>query len=144
MSIINLTEIKDMLSITDSSYDVEITSKIKAAEEILFGFVKNSYIYFPEMAYTSNTISFDGTSLSINDLSADFVTLNYLIGLKIRITGSLLNDGYYELAQVSKNSLSLIADEELKDESEGRYITIEIASIPERAKLFIADRKSVV
>ena len=31
-----------------------------------------------------------------------------------------------------------IADEELKDESEGRYITIEIASIPERAKLFIA------
>lgn len=73
------------------------------------------------------TIAFhdnDPSADTITDSGNGFVDAGFVAGDKIVIYGSASNDGYYTIETVAAGTLTLIAEDELTDESAGDMITI--------------------
>lgn len=131
---INSAYVMGVLGISDNTKAVLIDSIIPGAIEKA---VKTTYNSFnvPGFVVKNNSFTFDKGNKTITDSEGNFesyyylnddnesVSLKFLLGMIIQVKGSLLNDGYYKVAEVDSGTLTV--EEDLKDEDAGLDIEIQ-------------------
>lgn len=143
MSITNLSEVKDILGIsdTDASKDSVINALIGPAEEFVFAYTNNLFELFRTEYYLEcDTLTFDKESRTITDSDSNFVDSGFKDGVPIRVQNSFLNDGIYRVKEVTANIITLEDDQEIEDEdpTDSHYILLTMMKLPKDVKMFVA------
>jgi len=75
---------------------------------------------------TGTTIAFvDSDPDTITDSGNGFVTAGFVAGQRIKVSGTVSNDGYYTIDTVAAGTITLVAADELTAEAAGTSFTIE-------------------
>jgi len=145
--ILSVDEAKKLLGIQDSSKDSILTALIPDLQNFLFDYCKNyfeivkedsSYYniytknnynkdYYLESSYTS----FQGNKI-INSFGK-FLETGFMKHAHVRVQSSILNDGVYEITDVSETEITCV--DSFIDESEGEYIRLSVVSFPKGLKI---------
>lgn len=127
--IATLTEVKNILGITNSTNDSRITILGNIIEEEIHDICKNHFIrdvdIDNEKYLGSNTISFEASTNKILDSSSNLD--RFIVGNTIKIIGSLENDGIYYVKTVDAGGAFLTIDTDygsIEDEAVGEYVGI--------------------
>lgn len=103
--LITRQEVKDRLNITDTTKDDFIDAMILDLRDWLTEYLANPFIN-PNLYYTSDTISFDGKTISDSD--SQFVIEGFVDDMDIFIFGSSNNDGHYTIKDVLAGSMDAV------------------------------------
>lgn len=104
--IITLAQVKSILQIAtaDISYDTLITSLIPEIQKDIVNYCNNSFLN-RDIQYYGNTIAF--TSTTIIDSENGFLAALFFNGMDVKVFGSKLNDGIFEIKTVAANTLTI-------------------------------------
>jgi len=132
-------EVKEFLQIPalTTTYDTLIDSLIPVTQEWLFNYCQNWFEVATDTIYlTSTTISFADTDPdTILDSDNNFVDAGFIDGMHIKITGSLYNDGVYEVNTVVAGTITLVSTEKLTTEDQAQNVSITVVNFPLGIKL---------
>ncbi|MGD9276513.1 MAG: hypothetical protein PVJ67_05050 [Candidatus Pacearchaeota archaeon] len=134
--IVTVTEVKNLLQISNSTYDSFIKIMIPIVENVICDycnkdFTDRNYVYF-----SSNTISFTG---STNEINFTGIGNKQLVeNDTIRVYGSLRNDNPYTVQTVNDNSIVVNDVNRLIDEDEGEGVFIARIKYPTPLKMVAA------
>lgn len=128
------TEVKAFLKWVDGSSNIYewtggVTTLLSTTSSTLTKTGTNSWaeenFYSSIITETASTIAFvHGNPARITDSGAGFITAGFTNGMKIKVTGSVSNNGTYTIASVAAGTLTLIPTDVLIDESAGSAFTI--------------------
>lgn len=126
------SEVIARLGIDDSQIS-RIEAILSGLEEQFMIECKNRFLN-PLVRYSSSSIVFDGKT--ITDEYADFEEENFIAGW-VYVVGSVHNDGWHEISEISGNELTMVND--LTTEDSGEFITLQLAKFTNDLKNVIAD-----
>ena len=153
MAIITLTEVKNLLQISDSSKDSLISALIPIVQSYVTSYCNNYFEVVTGPNYDilrktnmaqkyyveSYNISFTATSRKVNTTENDFVTSGFIAGAHLRVSGSLVNDGIFKISSVGENEIILDPAESLTDEPAGNVLVrLSLVSFPAGIKMPVA------
>lgn len=101
--IITLATVKSILQISDTSYDVLIAELIPEIQKDIVNYCNNSFLN-RYVQYYGSTIAF--TSTTITDSESGFVDALFFNGMDVKVFGSKLNDGIFEIKTVAAGALT--------------------------------------
>lgn len=138
MPIITLNEVKSLLQLTttDATRDALITSLIPFVQKNVIRYCKNSFLNQQIVLVSSAfafTIEGSGTLVyKITDENSRFTDYKFIAG-DYKVSGSLLNDGIYQVTNVAADALTVT--EVLKAEAAGEDIQITKVEFPDDIKI---------
>lgn len=137
--IATVSEIKELLQITDSTNDSLIETLIPIIEDEIFEYTQNYFIN-QKIRYNSTSISFSNSSTPIIcDTNSLFLTNNFNDNCHINIYGSKYNDGNYKVSTVSAGYMYLDSTESLITESAENNIYVTYVVYPKNLKIIISN-----
>ena len=135
MAFITKAEAKTLLGISDTSQDTLIETLLPLVKAEIIERTRNSFLVVASQI-VSDTISFAASSPAvISDSDSGFLDANFYSGCAVKIYGSLLNDGIYEVTTVAAGSLTLATGETLVAEAVGEEMTVTRVKWPQDLKL---------
>ncbi len=140
MAVTNLNSVKEILGITTNKDDAAIAKLIPSVTNYMFKGFNNSFEILTSRVFieSSSLVFTNSTAPKISDTRANFLLCGFAIGQNIRIKGSALNDGVYEIKSITTTEITLSSDDELRNEFATYSIKITLVTIPREAELFIA------
>ena len=136
--LITVAEVNAILNI--SGKDDVIAGIIPFAESFAIDYCKNPF-HISDQMVESYDISFQSAAKKIVTTSDLFISdlIHFQPGLHIHVQHSILNDGFFLLSAVTINELTVSAEDNLFDETDGALIRIDLVKIPPGFKLSIAN-----
>lgn len=133
---INLSEVKELLQITNNDNDDLINSLITKNEDAIIRYCKNHFLQYEYDYFMSTNISFDGNNNTINFTGIE--NQNLSSGDYLRVYGSLKNDGVYLIDSVNTGFITINSLRSLKTEDLNKSIIICLVDYPEDLKISIS------
>ncbi len=147
MAILSLDEAKKLLGIQDSSKDQLLIALIPDLQNFLFDYCKNYFELVKEDSsyyniYTKNCFNKDYylksayTSFQDNKIInslGKFLDSGFMKHAHVRVQSSVLNDGVYEVTEVTNTEIT--CKETFIEEPEGEYIQLSVVSFPKGLKI---------
>lgn len=130
--IATLTEVKNILDITDNLKDAQITTFLPIVQDEIIEYLNNYFI--TNVYYATQSISFSASS--ILDSGNGFITNGIITG-NIFVDGSKYNDGLYTVSNVTTGALTI--SETLINESAGENVRITVVQFPKALQKPFAD-----
>jgi len=134
--IVNLDEVKQLLnlSLTETSKDDVIESLIKPVQDFIVSYCNNSFENQED--YVAGLFQFVNSTDKIICPGESFSSVGFAKGMDVLVSGSINNDGIYEIKSISTGEIivDLEDDEKIYDENAGRYITISRVKFPKALK----------
>lgn len=143
MAVITLEEIKNIMNITNNTYDGQIQYLIPFVQDDIIDYCNNLF-RDKDTSYEAFTIEFnDLDPPTITDTQGLFLQYGFLDGMDIAVEGSYRNNGVFTISSASSATLTLNVSEELIDEGTtdyygGNYIRISRVHWPRALKLIAA------
>ncbi len=135
--IISVEEAKRFLQIMDSSKDELIKMLIPIVQDFVVKYTRNYFEILTDKIYReSDKISF--WSGIIADADEKLIESGFIPNIHVRVSGSVLNDGIYEVEAVDADALTISADIPLTDEPSGAVVKLTAVKFPEGIKLPVA------
>ena len=135
--IISVEEAKRFLQITDNSKDELIKMLIPIVQDFVVKYTRNFFEILTDSIYReSNEISFSNGK--ITDAYEKLIESGFIPNIHVRVSGSVLNDGIYEVTDVEASALTLSADIPLTDEPSGAAVKLTAVKFPKGIKLPVA------
>lgn len=131
--ILSLTDLRLLLSITDSSKDSLLSLQMTMIEDLIFNYLKN-YFESEYVTYEANTISF--STVYISDSALKFVENGFVNGT-YRIQGSTYNNRFVNVSNVASDKLTIT--DSLTTENASNYVKISLCNIPNDIKICISN-----
>ncbi len=147
MALMTTAEVKSILGITASTYDIQIAFFIPFVEKDLVDYLNNcfpdGYVFRESGADLAFVRGDSDIADYITDTSAEFLVKGFLSGMDISVINSGANDGIYEVDSASTGKLSLskygiLIDQDQDDTSDDNPIgTVLISRVkwPDAIKL---------
>ena len=132
--ITTLAEVKANLGISGTDDDTRISSILNNVELEFIKEVNNRFLN-PFVKYQSATISFENKV--ITDVNAEFSDDEYFVAGWVYVTGSVHNNGWHEVSEITNTTLTVVSN--LVTEDSSYFITIQLAKFPNELKLVIAE-----
>ena len=128
-------QIKELLQITNTTYDAVITELIPIVQKQVIDYC-NSRFWQNRVRYTASTFSFTarsgGSMAYISDSDSGFTDsdVHFYSGMDIYVDGSYNNDGHYQVDTVAAGTLTLSQYDNLVAEDTGEGVTIYKVDFP--------------
>lgn len=128
MAVLTVAECKTILGITGSSYDRRISDLIPYVQSDILDYCNNAFtdkvIYKQSGAdlefVRGSTLTSSTVADKITDVADEFTTCGFRAGMDIYVDGGS-NTGYYTVAAVSTDTLTLTSSGELEDQAQTTY-----------------------
>ena len=151
MALISLAETKTYLNVSDVDSDGLIAALIPTVTNRLWYLTNNPFTTQPlsgKWAKGDSSLfilprveaTFDASSLTVTAKGENFASAQFADGQDILISGSYVNDGYFEVSSVSTSSLTVLSGysfvgaatgtHEFADEASGATITFAVVRWP--------------
>ena len=130
------TEIKSLLQITSTDYDIFIDMNIPIAEQAVCDYCNTDFIDKNFDYFSSSAISFDNSTNSINYVGIG--TKKLAANDSIRVYKSLRNNQTFTVSTVNTDSIVLSDIDTIADEDEGEGIHITKVIYPKPIKLTVS------
>lgn len=156
--IATLTEVKKLLQITDTTKDDVLTALMPVVQDFICSYTNNNFevirgngfydIYHKTLAnkdyyLESYNISFvaaaDDEPCKILNSDSKFVTAGFIVNAHVKVTGSVLNDGFYKITGVAAGELQLEENTLLDESNTDNYIRLSVVSFPTALKVPFAN-----
>jgi hypothetical protein len=134
--IVTVTEVKNLLQISNSTYDTFVKTMIPIVENVICDYCNKDFADSNYTYFLSNTISFSG---STNEINFTGIGNKQLVqNDTIRVYGSLRNDNPYTVETVNDDSIVVNDVNRLIDEDEGEGVFITRVKYPIPLKMIAA------
>ena len=137
MEFLTVTEVKQILEITDTTHD-DFIETIKPLVENQFFLETNNYFekLVNDVNVESDGISFvNGSPDTIVDSNSGFVTGGFVAGMDIRIKGSARNDSIVRIASLVAGTITLETNLEVVSEAFGLDVALTMVALPKQLKM---------
>lgn len=115
-----------------------VEALIPPVQQFIIDYTNNHFEKY-DIRLSSNKISFSNESPAlISDSESQFIEAGFVDDLHIRIQGSKLNDGIYQIELAESDLLTLKENERLLDETEENTVIITAVIFPNSLKLAAA------
>lgn len=143
MRIIELEEVKDILGITDTTYDDRINRLLPFVQDDVVNYLNNAF-RDRNTYYASATIELNNADPpTITDTEEEFLNEGFEAGMDIYVEGTQRNNDIYTIATAAAGTLTLAATDHLysegsTDEYGGNVISITHVRWPKGLKIYVA------
>lgn len=143
MPIITVQEVKYLLNYTNDDYDTRIRTWIPYVRDRAVKLCNNRFTNIQCRTYSATDLVFASTTNpTITTTDEGFTADNFKATMDVYVTGSLLNDGFYTISNVTSTVMTMTYPDALKDETisaEDITVTLTQVKFPEGIKPTIAN-----
>ncbi len=143
MRIVELEVIKEILGLTDTTYDNHINRLLPFVQEDIIEYLNNEF-RDDNTSYSASMILVNADPPTITDTENNqFVLEGFEEGMDIALEGTARNKGIYTIASVAAGTITLAVTDELLDETAtdefgGNTIKLTRIRWPKGLKLYVA------
>lgn len=136
MALLTAAEVKTLTNIS-ASYDAIVASGLITQVTNRINEICNNY--FTTDLFVQDTVTFDGSALTVVANGGDFVDRGFADGDEVYIYRSYRNDGYYMVDSVTTSTLTLASGQTVIAEKSGRSVLVSVVQWPSSLKQIAAD-----
>lgn len=136
MALLTATDVIALTGIS-ASYDTIVASGLIDQVTNRINEICNNY--FTTDLYVQDTVTFNGSALTVVANGGDFVDRGFADGDEVYIYRSYRNDGYYMVNSVTTSTLTLASGQTVIAEKSGRSVLVSVVQWPASLKQIAAD-----